>query len=635
MASLKTVISDRRLWLLVLLSALTLALGRFVLPPEMVVTFVKSSGYWFTLALVVAAVAAAVNFWRATHAATWPGWRSIGLWAAIALSLAAWHAHERPRFKILADESVLTATSQNMHLNREPGYGVRATDVRGPFELLQTTLDKRPLLYPFVVSLAHDWTGYRPTNGFWVNWVLGAVFLLVAALLARRIAGPKAAPFAILWLAGIPLLAQQTNGAGFELLNLTLLAAWIWTGMVYASRADRPSQDLFVLVAVLLGSTRYESLLYLAPTALLMIWVWWRRGALLFSPLAWLAPVLLLPTFWLNRTFEHNPAFWELKSLGADKPFGLEYAAKNLGHALAHFLSTDGYQPNSPAFGLLGLLALPVLLIWILRKTRSPQAIEGNDAGLLAAFAGLTGATVVMMLYFWGQFDHPVIHRLSLPTQLMLWLAMLVALKQIAQSKPWIWRGYGVLGALVLVVWSLPTMSRAAYEREYVPGVAHAWRAEFQKRLDTSNVLVIDRDSVFWIIHRISATPIQQANERKEGIQFHFKNQSFEHIFVYQELGVNIDTGETTLLPEYDLSPAYELETVAQTRLAIGRLARMSRVVAIHSEAPDPASTEPATEDAAPPPEETAITFLREPIPTPDNEMDRKKFMEEWLKNLP
>lgn len=619
---------DRRLWSLLVISALCLGLGRFALPAVQALDWVRVSGYWFMLALLLCAVVALVRLWWHAHKGWLQLWRNYWVWVVIVLTTLSWHAHEQFEFKILSDEAVLAGTAQNLHLQREVGYPVRTTNVRGPFEVLQSNIDKRPILFPFLVSLAHDWSGYRVQNVFWVNSVLGVVMLGLSAGLACRIGGTMAAaPAAVAWLAGIPLLAQQVSGGGFELLNLTLLVAWVWLAVIYANEPDDRRQDAFVLVAVMFGSTRYESLLYLAPTAFLMLWVWWRRGGVIFSFLTWLAPVLLLPTFWLNQAFDQNTGFWEMKSLGAEHPFGLEYVAGNLGHALAYLLSTDGYQPNSPVFGLLGLLALPVLLIWVLRRVRSMGELSGEDAGLLAGIAGLVGGLVLMMLYFWGQFDHPVIHRLSLPTQLLLWLAMLIVVREIAARWRSTWRVLGWSAAVVVVVWSLPVMARNAYSREYTPGLAFEWRQKFFEQLTTHNILFIDRDSLFWTLRKISSTPVYQAQARREGIAYHFRNHSFERIYVFQTFTVNAETGALSLMPEDDLGPGYVLEPVVQYRLAIGLLARISRVTAVNADNVTDATTVKTEINPA------GIQNL--PVPVSDNPSTKAGYLKEWVENLP
>ncbi len=614
--------AHRPLLLLILLCLLVLAIGRWVLPVDVALHAVISLGYWWTLAAVIVA---GVCFWRLWQHCTpfvRPGWLTVGVIVAVT---ACWHAHERFGFKILADEIVLLGTSQNMHLGRDVGYGVRATDVRGPFDLLQSLLDKRPLLYPFLVSVLHDWTGYRSANAFWLNAGLGVAFLSLLHGLAVKIGRHRwAGHFAVLFAGGIPLIAQQAAGGGFELLNLTLLTAWLWVGALYVEKPESVRQDAFVIIAVLLGCTRYESLLYLIPTTLLVLFAWWRSGVIRITPASVLAPVLLLPSLWLQHSFVANAENWQLHSTGADTVFSLKYIPENLGHAVAHFLSTDGYQPNSPVFGLCGLFALPLFLLWSLRIWRTPRQADPVETALAWSCIGLWAGSALLMLYFWGQFDHPVIHRLSLPTQLLMLVALLVVLGRMLPFRPWIWKTALLVAGASLLGWSLPVMAKNAYGRIYTPGLAYAWRAQFIEQVADRQVLVIDRDTQFWITQKISATPVAQAELRKDGIAFHLRNRSFSEIYVFQAIKFDEATGIEEIEPEDVLSPAFELAPVAQLRLAIGHVARISRVTAIRQG--DKVVTQPAWPVATRP-------VIK--LPADQSEAARQAYLDNWLKQLP
>jgi hypothetical protein len=111
--------------------------------------------------------------------------------------------------------------------------------------------------------------------------------------------------------------------------------------------------------------------------------------------------------------------------------------------------------------------------------------------------------------------------------------------------------------------------------------MAYAWRREFLERQPMRDMLVIDRDSLYWIAERVAATPILQAQLRKEGIAYHMRNHSFSAVYVYQTFTVNQDTGELTLAPEETMGPDYELAPVAQRRTHLLQIGRFSRVVAI------------------------------------------------------
>jgi hypothetical protein len=613
---------SRPLLLLVLLCLLVLSLGRWALPAAVGLRAVMLIGYWWTLATVILA---GVCFWQLGQQGRplpRPHWLTVVLILGVTL---CWHAHERFGFKVLTDEIVLLGTSQNMHMGRDVGYGVRATDVRGPFDLLQSALDKRPLLYPFLVSVLHDWTGYRPANAFWLNAGLGVGFLALLHGLAAKIGRHRwAGHVAVLIAGGIPLLAQQASGGGFELLNLTLLTGWLWLGMLYLEKPDSARQDAFVLTAILLGCTRYESLLYLAPTALLVAFAWWRSDRVRITPATVLAPVLLLPSLWLHFVFEADSRRWELQSTGADTPFALHYLPDNLGRAVAHFLSTDGYQPNSPVFGFFGLLALPFFLLWSLRIWRTPRQADPADTALAWSATGLWAGTALLMVYFFGQFDQPIIHRLSLPTQLLMLVALLVVLGRLVPFRPWLWKTGALVAVASLLGWSLPVMAKNAYGRTYTPGLAYGWRAQFLDQIADRQVLVIDRDTQFWITHKISATPIAQAELRKDGIAFHLRNRSFAEIYVFQCFKFDEATGVEAVYPEDRLSPAFELAPVAQLRLTVGHVARISRVTTIREG--DKVVAQPSWPSAT-------LPVIEQPAD--QTEAARQAYLSNWLKQLP
>ena len=113
------------------------------------------------------------TLWRLAPAGRpWPGWAGPAAWRIPALILGCGLVllvHEKYGFKILMDEVMLLGTSMGMHFDKHPLVPVRAHDLQGAFQLLDGQLDKRPLFHPFLVSILHDLTGYRPENVFALN----------------------------------------------------------------------------------------------------------------------------------------------------------------------------------------------------------------------------------------------------------------------------------------------------------------------------------------------------------------------------------------------------------------------------------------------------------------------------------
>ncbi len=647
---------DRRVRVLALCSAVVLLAGLWLLPFRLAVALAGGSeaapqpdgidaavndaaitaavktGYWFMLVATAlfarAAWRVAVGAWRRHR----PGRRELA--GALALVLAAGGAllaHERHGYKILADEVLLSGTAMGMHLDREAAYPVRAHDMQGPFQLVQSVMDKRPFLFPFLVALTHDLTGYRPENAFWLNTALGFVFLALMWLLGRSVGGsPWAGALAVLLFAGLPLLGQQMAGGGMDLLNLLLLAAVALLARELVARPGADAQEALVLGAVLLASTRYESALFLVPVAALVLWGWKRAGR---AELTWpvmVAPLLLLSLLWQHRVFAANPDAWELASVpGAVAPFSLDYLADNLAHALVFFFDAvkggflQGYQPSAPVFSALGLLALPLFALGAARALLAPGRAAPRDVALAAVGLGLAAVTGLHLLHFYGQFDRHIIHRLSLPTHLLLALALLAAGARLALTA----RGWQALGALALagaLGHGLPAMARQAYAQEYTPGIEMAWRQEFLRRFPERDYLFIDQDSSFWIVNRLSATTPAQARLRRDNLAWLLRNRSFSAMYVFQRLKVDAATGALAVDAPDDLGPDFELEMVWERRVAALDLDRISRVSAIRAGA----GRMEDTRFAAPAPSAQ---------PRGDKEVDaaKEEYLQEWARRLP
>lgn len=624
MPLMKLILRHRLVWLMAALGIAALVAGRWLLPADTAVQLVAKGGYWvmlLTFALFVHSV------WRLLREAG-AGWRPARADYAAAALIAAcgglWLAHEKQGFKILADEVLLLGTSMVMHQEREVSYPIRATDVQGPFQFTHKVVDKRPFFYPFLVSLIHDTTGYRGSNPFWVNAALGFLFLGLVYLIAWRLAGDRwAGVFAVLLFTGLPLLAQQAAGGGFELLNLVMLAGILLLGWRYAARPDEDSLTALSLGAVLLAMTRYESVLCVVPVAVLALWGWARAGRVILPWAVVAAPALLFPYVLQNRVFETNTGAWELASIPeAGSPFALHYVPDNLGHALGFFFDTTGYQPNSIFFAAVGLLALPFFGLVIVRILRTGRAAAPADMALALVGLGLFGIGALHMLYFWGQFDHPVIRRLSLPVHLLLALAaVVIGARIIRSSAGWRWAcGAAVAG---LLLQGLPSLTRQAYAWEYMPGVEMAWRGEFLRHHPQKDYLFIDRDSVYWIANRVAATAVAQAAQRRDGLAYHLRNHSFTAMYVFQRYTVDQDTGALTIDPADDIGPGFELETVVEKRIATLHLARISRITAIHAEDGQVARAGHARPAGGP--------------PLSAEEFDRAKaaYLEKWMKQLP
>lgn len=621
MSLLRIFIADRRLLLLVLLGALAIVLGFFTFAADQSLRFITYGGYWAML-LITVLFCRSLSVIGRGH---WPAWemvRSAPRWPAgmIAACGAVLLAHEVYGFKILMDEIMLLGTSMSMHFDKMALVPMRGHDIQGAFQVLGGELDKRPLFQPFLVSLLHDLTGYRPENVFVLNTILTFVLLTLAYLTGCRIAGRGAGAAAVLLLTSLPLLAQNATGGGFEVLNLVMILSTLLLGMRYAKRRDAPSLDALFLSAVLLAQTRYESVLFFLPVGILIIWVWWQERRPELSWIVVFGPLLLVPYALHNKIFSVRESSWELASQpGYERPFSLSYLPDNLVHALNFFFSTTGEHSNSLVLAGLGFVALPFFFLWAAKILRAARGAPPAHTALAIFALGFAAHTLLLLCYFWGRFDDPVIRRLSLPLNLFLVIAVITVVAEFHRLA-WRWGGLALLTGAGIFAFSLPAMARHDYSLDYYVGREMEWRREFIAAHPEKDYLFIDNNCIIWVTHLVSGTPVRQALDHKENIIFNFRNRIFTAFYVFQRFNIEPNTGRAAVQKEDDLGPDYQLETVWERRFTPLTVSRISRIVSIR-EGP---TTAPVSRPTA-----------LEKLTPEEREKIRQAYLDNFVKRLP
>lgn len=582
----------RPLVLLLLCGVLALLLGFVTFTADQSMRLIIYGGYW---AMLVLAGLFARSLWLLGRP-DWAALRAAPRWPAVLILGCGTLLliHEGYGFKILMDEVMLLGTSMSMHFDKMALVPMRAHDIQGAFQIMGGELDKRPLFHPFLLSILHDLTGYRPENAFVLNTGLIFLLLTLAYQTGRRVAGRGAGAVAVLMLTSLPLLAQNATGGGFELLNLVMILATLLLGMRFLERREGPTLEALFLSGVLLACTRYESVLFLLPVGLLILWVWWLEKRPILTPVFAFGPLFLVPCALHNRIFSVRTTAWELASRpGFERPFDVAYLPDNLAHALNFFFDATGEQSNSLVIAALGFVAVPFFVLWVVKTLRNLRAATPAAATLAIFSIGFAAHTLLLLCYFWGKFDDPVIRRLSLPLNLFLVLAV-VGVAAGFRAGVRTWRSLGVLAGVGIYVFSIPAMARHDYSLDYYVGREMEWRREFIRAQPEKDYLFIDNNSIMWITHEVSSTPVPQALSRKDIIRFNLQNRVFSAIYVFQRLTVDPATGGLSVATDEDLGPDYRLETVLERRFTPFNLSRISRVVEIADGAtgnPQPAKT--------------------------------------------
>lgn len=493
--------------------------------------------------------------------------------------------------KVLYDEMVLQNTALSLHQAREVGTVVRAFEVEGAFRIVGTYLDKRPFFFAFVVSLLHDLTGYRPANAFALNTALMPVILGLLYLLARRLVTHRAALAAVVAFGAFSLLAHNATGAGMEMLNLAMLLLCLGLAIHYLERPDEVRLAALVLAAVLLAQTRYESGLYVAPVALVVLEGWRRAGRIVLPAAAVLAPALLIPYALHNTYLSGTPSLWELRE-GTETRFAAQFLGENLIRAGRFFFN---FTANIPSSWWLGCAGLPAFAwaAWTLGRGMRRWREAPAPAAACAIFgASITANLGLLMFYYWGQLDDPIVARLSLPFCALLALALAWA----AERVPARWRSSAVAlvaaGALGSYLTHGLRVNSTHWERNLLMRETE-WEAEALARQPPARRLVISNKSpLFWLLNEVPSLHVSRARWQAERIKFHLDHHTFDEVIVLQTLRPTTADGDFQLEPNDRLPDSFVLEPLAERQWG-SHLARISRVRQIRLDAAPAAPVNP------------------------------------------
>ncbi len=412
--------------------------------------------YWSAALLVVLGLLVGVWRWRrAAPARQLARQAAPGIAIAIALTAAVMWAVP-PAMRVQFDETSLAGTAQNMHRHRLAMMTTGALPQDGVVMPIENTVDKRPPLFPFLVSLLHDVRGYHVENAFAVNGALLALALFVAFAAVRARLGAIAAAAAPLLLLAVPLTTIVATSAGFELLAATLFGIVLLAALDFAQRPDTVRWTTLLGGGVLFAQSRQESLAALAIVLALALWR--VRGQWRPDRCAWLAaavcPTLLTPGIVL-LVYSRDPRFYP--EAGGQPLVSLQHGLDHVGPFLAATFAPALANPFP------GVLAIAGLAAWLLRGLR--RRLCWHDAVVVLPVLAVTAAA---LLWFIGDVRESIALRLFVPfTWLCALSPLLLLLRNGARAPAIVLPAVLLLGAaLALAALRVDTVrSGAAFPR--------------------------------------------------------------------------------------------------------------------------------------------------------------------------
>src|SRR3569623_448735 len=526
--------------------------------------------YFFLLATVLCWVGTYLHAAREVRLATVVAWTKEnwpGLVLAFALTVIAVLAIH-PALRILSDKANLIDTSKNLFASRTATFTVSGKNYFDSYWDIDVAIDRRPALFPFLVSLVHVVRGYSYQNVFLFNALVLPSFVLLSYRLAKSLGGETFGVVAALLVVAHPITLIAVRSGGFDFLAL------FFSLLVLKSLLDHvrdPSAARLAMVWMnlcLFAEVRYESALFMVPVVALLLL--FRLVTIeLLAPYAFiyaLTPAYLAPRVWQAVL---------RGSLPDQEPGAVAISAGNfVANAREYFRPVLAPLGAYPAHaGLVIALGLGGCLYWLLSRRRDLLAPDWQRPRLW--FAVLTGAwmlvqVVIVFAYVWGRAQAPSAARLLIAIDTFYSFAAAWLLAVALQR----WRplvavlvGAGIVAIHVPIAAQHRMLNRLTQTRES----ATVWRY-FDSLHEKRILIVADRPDLYTIM---DYGAMSFAAARQDPVIFDaFARHLFYDIYVVQQIALSTNSP----LPGYELWPARRFETMLEFQNAADVLIRISRL---------------------------------------------------------
>ena len=334
----------------------------------------------------------------------WPG-----LAVALAVTVIAWLA-VHPALRMLSDEANLVGTSKNFFASRTATFTVSGKNYYDSYWDIDVTIDRRPCLFPFLVSLLHVVFGYSYSNVFLLNLLVLPAFVLVAYRLAKSLGGEVFAVAASLLVVAHPITLIAVRSGGFDFFAVFFALLVIKSFLDYVGAPTPARLAMLWMNLGMFAEIRYESALFLLPT--LAILLLFRTITLsMLRPYAFiyaLSPAYLMPRIW--QTILRG-------SVPEQDPGMVAVGSQNLGKNLREYLAPvlSPFHAHPAHSGILSPSAC-----WAARSGwstigagwRSPLGAPPTSDSWSSSSVWMVLQALILFAYGWGRAQSPSSARL-------------------------------------------------------------------------------------------------------------------------------------------------------------------------------------------------------------------------------
>jgi 4-amino-4-deoxy-L-arabinose transferase-like glycosyltransferase len=471
--------------------------------------------------------------------------------------------------RVLADEANLLGTSKNFFFNKVATFTTSGKYYYDNFWDSGVVIDRRPPLFPFLVSLIHVVRGYSYTGPFVLNIVLMPIFVLVGYRLAKSLGGETFGVAAALLLAAHPITLISIRSGGFDFF------AAFFSLLILKNLLDHcrtPSADRLVVLWMnlcLFVECRYESGLFLPPIVILLMIFHLAKLEYLrpYRFIYALSPAFLLPRIWQAILRGNVPE---------QDPGTVTFSATNFfTNARDYFKPIltpfDFHSPHGAVILGLGVIGCGLTLYWIVKRLLPADRPKADTQFTIAASVWMALQIFIVFTYFWGRSQHPAAARLIVAIDTFFsFLAAWALTTMLRRCRPVV---TGVICAGIFAIY-LPVAAeyRILNELTLTREAATTWR--FFESLHESRILIVTERPGLYTIMNYGAVDFDNAKQ-DPGVLQGLTRHLFYDIYLVQQIDINTDKPlpQFEIWPEQARTPLLEFQNDANATVRISRLA--------------------------------------------------------------
>lgn len=486
----------------------------------------------------------------------------------------------KPAYRVLADEANLIGVSKNLFTQRTANFAVTGKWYFENYWNLNQPTDRRPSLYPFLVSLLHTLRGYHAENGFHTNALIFILFVFTSYRLAKSLGGEVFGVAAAILVATNPNTVVAARSAGFDLLSVCLLLMVVQSFHSYAEQPSPRALALLALNLCLLLHVRVEGMGLVAVCLVMLFWFRvfrpshvWGYG-LVYS----LIPVFLVVRYWQAVAKAHDSEQPLSSSM-----FGRVHFVHNVRdyvQILKHPFDVQG--PHSPLLLALGAAGCVLILVRLVARARA-RTLPQHEIQLAWFVAALVAAEIVLTFaYSAGLPLQPASARLFIwidtffafaSAWLLTFLGERVGLLR-ETLRDWSGSAVTVLACAALFVLHLPVAQEARFVNALIltREAAQTWRF-FEGLKDNRILILTDRPGLYTIMN-YGALDISVATSNRQCL-YELSRHLYKDIYLIQEM----DLESKKPLAGFSAWSDVTLQTVDEFQNSESSSVRIARVV--------------------------------------------------------